>query len=180
MGFLRAGVMGFGGGAVCLPLIQKEAVDKYSWFTNDEFSELVAISNTLPGPINTKMAGYIGYRVAGLMGAIIAICATILPSAILLIILLETLSAFRQHPVVAGMRNAIQPVIAVMLGLMSWQFLASAAKKIKWVTVFANVVIVTVLIVVVGLHPAIIVTAVIAFALFKPTSHSIDTKEESK
>lgn len=180
VGFLRAGVLGFGGGAVCLPLIQKEAVDKYGWLTHDEFGEIVAISNTLPGPINTKMAGYIGYRMAGVVGAMLAVSATILPSVVMLIILLETLSNFRAHPVVAGMTSAIVPVVGVMLALMSWQFLVSAAKEMKWLVVWLNVALVAVSIVVFNVHPAIVVGLMIAFALFKPGPKSTDAKEELK
>ena len=166
--FLRAGALGFGGGAVCLPLIQREAVEVYKWLDHDEFGEIVAISNTLPGPINTKMAGYIGYRVAGMLGAVIAVSATILPSVVVLIILLETLSNFREHPVVAGMLQAIIPVVGVMLALMAWQFLAAAAKEMKWLIVLGQVVIVAVLVVFLNIHPAIVVGGGIALALFSP------------
>jgi len=178
MGFLRAGVLGFGGGVVCLPLMQREAVDTYGWLTNDEFSEIVAITNTLPGPINTKVAGYIGYRVGGVIGAFIAVVASVLPSAIALVILLETLANFRDHPVVSGMTNAIVPVVGVMIALMSWQFLDSAAKEMRWSVVLMNVLIVAILIVALDLHPAIVVGVMIAIALFKPERK--DTKEGLK
>jgi len=177
MAFFRAGVFGFGGGAVCLPLIQREAVDKYNWVDNNEFGEIVAISNTLPGPINTKMAGYIGYRVAGVLGAIIAVCATILPSVILLIILLETLSNFREHPVVNGMVQAIVPVVGVMLALMAWQFLESAAKEMKWLIVLVQVIIVAVLVAFLNIHPAIVVAGLIALALLLPEKKSKSDRE---
>ena len=169
LGFFRAGILGFGGGVACLPLIQKEAVDKYHWMTNDEFSEVVAISNTLPGPINTKMAGYIGYRVAGISGAIVAVFATVLPSVVLLILLLETLANYREHSVVAGMTNAIIPVVGVLLGIMAWQFLKSASKDWQWGIILFNVIVVYILIAIFNLHPAIVVATMIAFALFKPT-----------
>jgi len=169
MGFLRAGILGFGGGMACLPLIQREVVDKYEWINENEFGEIVAISNTLPGPINTKMAGYIGYRVAGTLGAIIAVCATILPSVILLILLLETLSTFREHPVVAGMLQAIVPVVGVMLALMAWQFLSAAAKEMKWLIVLIQVVIVALLVVVLNIHPAVVVGGLIILALSYPS-----------
>ena len=170
--FLRAGALGFGGGAVCLPLIQREAVDKYRWLDHDEFGEIVAISNTLPGPINTKMAGYIGYRVAGTIGAIIAVSATILPSVIALIILLETLANFREHPVIAGMLQAIVPVVGVMLALMAWQFLSAAAKEMKWLLVLGQVAIASILVAFLNIHPAIVVGAGIALALFLPAKKS--------
>ena len=166
--FLRAGILGFGGGQVCLPLIQREVVDKYKWLDNDEFGEIVAISNTLPGPLNTKMAGYVGYRIAGTLGAIIAVGSTVLPSVIVLIILLETLAGFRNNPIVAGMTQAIIPVIGVMLGLMAWQFLQSAAKEMKWLIALAHVAIVTILIAFLNIHPAIVIGSLIALALLKP------------
>ena len=176
--FLRAGALGFGGGAVCLPLIQREAVDKYKWLDHDEFGEIVAISNTLPGPINTKMAGYIGYRVAGIVGAIIAVCATILPSVVVLIVLLETLSNFREHPVIAGMLQAIVPVVGVMLALMAWQFLSAAAKEMKWMLVLAQAIIVAVLVVFLNIHPAIVVGGGIVLALFFPDRKSKSEGDE--
>ena len=172
MAFLPAGILGFGGGNVCLPLIQREVVDKYNWVDNDEFAEIVAISNTLPGPINTKMAGYLGYRIGGVLGAIIAVCSTILPSIILLIILLGTLSNFRDHPIVAGMIQGIVPVVGVMLALMAWQFLESAAKEMKWLFVLVQVAIVVALFAFLNIHPAIVVGGWIALALLMPNKKS--------
>lgn len=172
LAFLPAGVFGFGGGNVCLPLIQREVVDKYHWVNQDEFAEIVAISNTLPGPINTKMAGYLGYRVGGILGSIVAVCATILPSVILLILLLETLSNFRENPVVAGMVSAIVPVVGAMLALMAWQFLTSAAKDMKWMFVLAQVGIVALLVAFLNVHPAIVVGGLIVLALLMPSKTS--------
>lgn len=179
MGFLRAGILGFGGGMACLPLIQREAVDKYGWLDEQEFAEIVAISNTLPGPINTKMAGYIGYRVSGVIGSIIAICATILPSVIALILLLETLTRFREYPVVAGMIQATVPIVGVMLGLMAWQFLSGAAKDLKWLLVLGQAAIVAILVVVLNVHPAIVVAVLIAIALLMPVKKN-DESEGTK
>ena len=71
--FFRSGMLGFGGGPSSIPLIHKEVVSTFKWMTDDEFSNVVALGNTLPGPINTKMAGYIGYRVGGMIGLLIAV-----------------------------------------------------------------------------------------------------------
>lgn len=151
----------------CLPLIQREA-DKYGWVATDEFGEIVAISNTLPGPINTKMAGYIGYRVAGILGAIIAVCATILPSVIMLIAMLSFLTVFQDNQIVAGMTQAVMPVVGVMLALMAWQFLSAAAKEMRWIIVLVQVTIVAVLVFFLNIHPAIMVGALILVALLAP------------
>lgn len=65
VGFARTGVTGYGGGPSTIPLIEFEAVKKYKWMTEEEFGETLALANTLPGPIATKMAAYIGYKVKG-------------------------------------------------------------------------------------------------------------------
>src|SRR4051794_36642614 len=65
IGFARTGVTGYGGGPSTIPLIEFEAVKKYKWMNEDEFVEILALANTLPGPIATKMAAYIGYKVKG-------------------------------------------------------------------------------------------------------------------
>jgi len=178
MAFLRAGILGFGGGMACLPLIKREVVDKYEWVDDAEFGDIVAISNTLPGPINTKMAGYVGYRVAGVLGAFIAVCATILPSVILLILLLETLSNYREHPVVAGMLQAIVPVVGVMLALMAWQFISAAAKDMKWLGVLIQALIVIGFVVFLGIHPAIVVAGIIILAFLLPSKKRVTPKDK--
>ena len=76
VGFFRIGILGFGGGPTMIPLVHAECVKKYGWITDDEFSDVLAMGNALPGPIATKMASYIGYKVKGLIGASIAIMAT--------------------------------------------------------------------------------------------------------
>ena len=73
--FFRSGMLGFGGGPSSIPLVHKEVVGTFKWMNDDEFSDVLALGNTLPGPINTKMAGYIGYRVGGIMGLIVALIA---------------------------------------------------------------------------------------------------------
>ena len=64
--FFRSGMLRFGGGPSSIPLVHKEVVGTFKWINDAEFSDVLALGNTLPGPIHTKMAGYIGYRVGGL------------------------------------------------------------------------------------------------------------------
>lgn len=71
--FFRVGMLGFGGGPSSIPLVHKEVVEKYKWMNDDEFSDVLALGNALPGPIATKMAGYIGFRVGGFLGMMNAV-----------------------------------------------------------------------------------------------------------
>ncbi len=61
----RTGILGYGGGPSVIPLIRHDAVTRYGWLTDDEFGETLAIANALPGPIATKMAAYLGYKLKG-------------------------------------------------------------------------------------------------------------------
>ena len=80
------------------------------------------MANALPGPIATKMAGYIGYEQAGVLGAIVALFATIAPSLILMIALLSVLLKFKNSPQVRKMTQLVRPAIAVLLGVMTLNF----------------------------------------------------------
>src|SRR5699024_5977616 len=82
--FLRIGLLGFGGGPSSIPLVKLEVVDKYKWMTNEEFQDVLAIANVLPGPIITKVAGYITYQLKGWLGVINSLVAMILPTAVLM------------------------------------------------------------------------------------------------
>lgn len=117
-----ANILGYGGGPATIPLLQKEVVDGYGWFTNQEFSEMVALGNGLPGPIATKMAAYIGYDQGGVLGAILAVFGSVAPTIALLIILLGILLKFKDSPRVKKLTQIIRPTIAVLLGVMTFEF----------------------------------------------------------
>ena len=165
MGFLRSGLLCFGGGPASIPFIHREVVDRYKWMNNEEFAEVVAIGNSLPGPINTKMAGYIGYRVGGYFGLMIGLVAVVIPTAVLMIVLLGVLSHFAHEPWARGMTRAMVPVVGVMLGVMCVQFVAVAAKGLGWPLTIAHIVIVAVLILFVVPHPAIVLAGLFLWAL---------------
>jgi chromate transporter len=125
-GFFLANVLGYGGGPASIPLMYEEIVTHYHWLNNVEFSKMLALGNSLPGPIATKIAAYVGYDVLGWWGLLIALVATILPSALALILLLKIMSKHRQSPIVKGMTLLVQPVIAVMMGVLTWQMFSDS------------------------------------------------------
>lgn len=129
-GFFVANVLGYGGGPATIPLIQNEVVNHYHWLDNFQFANLLALGNSLPGPITTNIASYVGYQAAGWPGVIVALTATIAPSAIVLIVLLRLLHHYRQSPSIKGMTVLIQPVIAVMMLLLTWQMGQAAVHNI--------------------------------------------------
>lgn len=130
IGFLVSNLLGYGGGPASIPLMHREIVTNYDWATDQEFSNMLALGNTLPGPIATKLAAYVGYDVYGLLGLSIALAATVLPSAVALIWLLKLLQRYRQSPVVKGMTLLVQPVIAIMMAVLTWQMGADSIRDI--------------------------------------------------
>ena len=126
LAFFIPGIVGYGGGPASIPLVENEVVDHYGWMSVSEFSEVLALGNSLPGPIATKMAGYIGYEQGGVLGSIVGIFATVAPSLLLMIVLLGLLYKYKDSPKVKRMTNYIRPTIAVMLGVMAFSFFSTS------------------------------------------------------
>ncbi|MFC4403704.1 chromate transporter [Gracilibacillus xinjiangensis] len=162
--FFKVGIFGYGGGPSSIPLVQKEVVEHYNWLDDDEFADILAIGNTLPGPIATKMAGYIGYRMAGWLGAINAVIASVVPSIIAMIVLLVSLSTFSDLPWVTGMTNAIVPVVGVMLAMLTWDFLVKAKEDLGWKFSLILTVASLILLQFLNIHPAIIILVLLIAA----------------
>ena len=86
--FFKVGLFSFGGGLAALPLIQAEIVEKYHWLDLGVFTDLVSIAQMTPGPIAINAATFVGLKIGGMSGAIIATLACILPSIIIIFVLL--------------------------------------------------------------------------------------------
>ena len=123
IGFFRANIVGYGGGPATIPLIEAEAVNNYEWLTKEEFANALAVGNALPGPIATKMAGYIGYHVAGWLGALSALIATIAPTVLIIVVLYTTLQRFSGSPVVKGMISGVRPIVWVLFVTLALDYL---------------------------------------------------------
>ena len=166
--FFRSGLVGFGGGAATIPLIEKEVVEQYQMLTADEFYEIMAIGNTLPGPIITKMAGYIGYRVGGVLGMVNATLAAILPSIIMMIVLFNLLYKIEHPSMIQGMMTGVLPVISVM---MFTTFLDCLKKTNHSFGVYKGIVAIIVgfiTIAVIHIDSALVICSVIIVALVLP------------
>jgi len=123
VGIGRANIFGFGGGPAVIPLIENEACNRYHWLTQDEFANALVIGNSLPGPIATKMATYIGYKMEGILGATVALTATILPSDVGMLLLFGLLTRYKTYPFVKGMMNGVKPVVWVLFIMLAIDYL---------------------------------------------------------
>ncbi len=124
--FFISNLLGYGGGPSVIPLLQEEVVNHFHWMGLAPFGEVLALANALPSPIATKMGGYIGYQLGGIAGALLALAATILPTAIAMIILYKFIHIFKSSPQVTAMTRMVRPIVAVLIGILAFQFLQGA------------------------------------------------------
>jgi len=94
--FFKTGLFAVGGGLATLPFLSDMA-DKTHWFTQDQLADMIAISESTPGPIGVNMATYAGYITAGVPGAIVATLGLITPSVIIILIIAGFLKQFREN-----------------------------------------------------------------------------------
>ncbi|GED60188.1 chromate transporter [Brevibacillus formosus] len=163
LAFFRIGIFGFGGGPTMVPLFYTECVKKYKWVTDEDFSDNLALGNALPGPIATKLAAFIGYRVKGWKGALVANIAVVMPIVLVMIGLLQVIYQWKDAPGVYGMIQAIGPVIAVMTGVLTWEFLSKGWKGASSKTgVSLSLVLSLVALLFLDWHPGIVVGIALA------------------
>lgn len=167
LAFFIPNIIGFGGGPSTIPLIQKEVVEHYQFMTLSEYSSLIAIGNMLPGPAATKLAGYIGYELAGIPGAIIALFATIAPTMLLMLALLSILTKYKDSLRVKRITIFIIPIIGALMLQLTFKFLLESANALSWVPTVLAVIASYIALERFKLNPAlVIISALIIGALF--------------
>lgn len=168
LAFTRIGLLGFGGGPSMIPLVHAEAVKRYGWMDDEEFADVLAIGNTLPGPIATKMAGTIGYRVAGLAGAVTATLAVMVPCILAMIALLGLYMAHQDERWIAGMGQGVVPVVMVMMIQLTRDFWQKSRQGLGvWVAALMGLV-AAALIYALGVHPGLVIATLLIAALLRP------------
>ena len=154
--FARIGAFTFGGGYAMIPLIQKETVETKKWITDDDILEIIAIAESTPGPIAINSATFVGYRIAGVLGAMCATLGVILPSFLIIYLISFVLREFQDVKAVQyaffGIRAGVLALITKALWLMYKKSQQNAVAYTVMVLSFVAVAIfdVSVLYVVIG------------------------------
>lgn len=113
--FLQIGLFSFGGGYAAMPLIQGQVVDIHGWLEMSEFTDLITISQMTPGPIAINSATFVGIRVAGLPGAIVATAGCVLPSCAIVLALAFIYYHFSKLTAVQGVLQGLRPAVVAMI-----------------------------------------------------------------
>ncbi len=114
--FLKIGAFSFGGGYAMLPLIEREIIEVHGWLNPHEFIDILAIAQMTPGPIALNSATFLGYKVSGVLGSVIATIAVVTPSVIIILIMAHFFNKFKESKYVAWIFSGIRPVV---LGLIA-------------------------------------------------------------
>lgn len=113
--FFQVGLFAFGGGLAALPLIRQQVVVIHSWLDMAAFTDLVTIAEMTPGPIALNAATFVGTRVAGLPGAVVATLGCITPSLIIVLILARVYQAWRDKAAFQGVLSGLRPAAVALI-----------------------------------------------------------------
>lgn len=124
--FVQVGLFCVGGGYASMPLIQAQVIDVHGWLSMSEFIDIFTISQMSPGPIGINAATFVGMKVAGFLGAIVATLGFVTPSFILGIILAKLFFKYGNIGVIKGILNGLRPAVVALIcsAGMSFIFLA--------------------------------------------------------
>ena len=113
--FIQIGMFSFGGGYAAMPLIQGQVVNTHEWLTMTEFTDLITISQMTPGPIAVNSATFVGMKIAGIPGAVVATLGCILPSCIIVTILAKLYLKYRNLDTLQGILYSLRPAVVSMI-----------------------------------------------------------------
>ena len=115
--FFKIGAFTLGGGYAMLPIIQKEVVERKKWIGEAEFLDMVAISQSAPGPLAVNISAFVGQKMKGLMGLITSTLGAILPSFIIIILVASVFLGIENSPVVQRVFQGIRPAVVALIAV---------------------------------------------------------------
>lgn len=115
--FFQVGCFTIGGGFAMIPLIQREIVDNRAWMESEEFVDMLAVTQSSPGPVAVNAAVFVGFKLAGIKGSVTALLGTILPSFLIILAFAAIVSSQGQHQTMQSFFEGVRPaIVALILG----------------------------------------------------------------
>ena len=133
--FFKIGAFTLGGGYAMLSMVEKAVVDQKKWIPNDEFWDMIAVVQSLPGVFAVNTALYVGHRVANAKGAFAAMLGAIIPSITIILLLATVFREYRDQPVVERIFKGIRPCVVALILAPSLRMIKSAKVTCKTVII---------------------------------------------
>lgn len=179
MEFFKTGLFAVGGGLATLPFLSRMG-EKYGWFRQEELANMLAVSESTPGPIGVNMATYVGNTAGGVLGGIVTTFALVLPSYLIILMIFNVMRRFRDNMYVQGSMKTLRPASVGMVAAAVFSVLVSvlldqtAVAALAWsqMIVLPNLILFVVLLAVYikfnKLHPIVILgIGAVAGIMFK-------------
>lgn len=139
--FFKIGAFTFGGGYAMIPIIQHEVVEKNHWVTDDDILEIIAISESTPGPIAINSATFIGYRICGFWGSFFSTLGVVLPSFVIILLISFVLNEFQELKAVQYAFNGIRAgVLALLVKALVGMYKKSPKNRVAYTVIAASFV----------------------------------------
>ncbi|MFC3904224.1 chromate transporter [Clostridium disporicum] len=165
LAFLKIGTFSFGGGYAMLPFIQKEIVEKNNWISMSEFTDIIGISQMTPGPVAINSATFVGYKVSGVLGSIVATLGVITTSFILVTVINKLLDKFKESKVIKAALLGMRPILIALIIYAFFDLAKEAYIDIKSIII---TLIIGVILLSKKVHPilVIVIAAVLGVVLY--------------
>ncbi|PNR96706.1 chromate transporter [Petrotoga sp. 9PWA.NaAc.5.4] len=118
--FFKIGLFSIGGGLATLPFLQ-DLVDKYGWITSQELADMIAISESTPGPIGINTATFVGFKTAGVFGGILATIGIVTPSIIIISLIAKYFGKINEKPLIKNGFYTLRPAVIGLIGAAAYE-----------------------------------------------------------
>lgn len=125
--FAKIGAFTIGGGYAMIPLIQEEVVNKKRWIEEEDFMDVLAISQSAPGLLSVNISIFLGYRLRGTKGSVVATLGSVLPSFLIILMIAMFFAGYQDNPTVMNIFKGIRPVVVALIAVP----MINMAKKAK-------------------------------------------------
>lgn len=137
--FFKIGLFSIGGGLATLPFLQ-DLADKHNWITQAELIDMIAISESTPGPIGINTATFVGFKAAGLFGGVISTLGIITPSIIIIILVAHYFKKFNEKPLVQGAFFGIRPAVTGLIASVCFEVIRISVLNIDKFRLTKNII----------------------------------------
>ena len=115
--FFKIGAFTLGGGYVMIPLIEQEIVGRRRWISSDEFAETLTLAQSAPGPIAINSAVFVGYKMRGMRGALVAVSGVVIPSFAVILLIAMFFPSVRDNEAIARIFSGLRPAVVALIAV---------------------------------------------------------------